>query len=114
MTGVLAAAIVLASAAPSCGGASDDRWTVREAESITSVRGLPVRVRECRGLGSPTPDGGEARFGRFACVAGARLAGERFDSVAVLFELRPRETYRGPSSKRDLERVRFLGGPGIP
>jgi hypothetical protein len=87
----------------------DALWTLGQAESITSVRGTPVRVRNCRGLSAPSRDGATPRYERFACVAGARLPSETFDTVAVLYELRP----LGPSTYR-LENVRFHGGPGIP
>jgi hypothetical protein len=99
---------IVASALPGCGGA-DSAWTVAQAEAIDSVRGLPVRVRECRGRGEPLGDGGRARYQRLSCVAGARLPGERFDTVAVLFDVRP-----GSDDDHELENVRFVGGPGIP
>jgi hypothetical protein len=92
-----------------CGGEEDRAWTVAQAESVTTVRGMPVRVRECRPLGDASGDGGARRYERFRCVAGARLPGEPFDSVAVLYELRPTG-----ESDHELRRVRFIGGPGIP
>jgi hypothetical protein len=90
-------------------GEEDRGWTVRQAESVTAVRGLPVRVRECRGLGDASGDGPARRYERFRCLAGARLEGERFDTVAVRYEIRPAD-----GSEYDLERVEFIGGPGIP
>jgi hypothetical protein len=99
---------VVASALPGC-GAEDSAWTVAHAEAIDSVRGLPVRVRQCHGRGEPLGDGELARYRRLSCVAGARLPGERFDTVAVLFDVRPTS-----DDDHKLEKVRFVGGPGIP
>jgi hypothetical protein len=97
--------------AASCGDESEpDRWTTAQAESITKIRGLPVRVRGCRGLGARLG----ARYLRFGCVAGARLRGERFDTVAVVYELRPSSPFRGSDSSYTLRDVHFVGGPGIP
>jgi hypothetical protein len=101
-------AALVASALPGC-GAGDTAWTVAQAEAIDSVRGLPVRVRECHGRGERLGDGGRARYRRLSCVAGARLPGERFDTVAVLFDVRPTS-----DDEHELEKVRFVGGPGIP
>lgn len=71
---------------------------------MTRVRGMKVRVLECRGLGSETDD----RYERFACRAGTRAPGERFDTVAVLYKLRVRD------STHALYDVSFIGGTGIP
>jgi hypothetical protein len=98
----------MASALPACGGGHNG-WTAARAEAIDSVRGLPVRVRECRGRGQPLGDGRPARYRWLSCVAGARLPGERFDTVAVLFDVRPTS-----DDDHELENVRFVGGPGIP
>jgi hypothetical protein len=107
VSSVRQAALVLAVAgvAAACGQGEEAAWTTVEAESIGSVRGLAVDVRRCEGRGEP--DG--RRYRRLACVAGARLSGERFDTVAVTFDVVPRtrDDYR-------LENVRFFGGPGIP
>jgi hypothetical protein len=89
-------------------------WTVRQAESISTIRGMHVRVRECRGLGHATRNDEARRFRRFACVASARRPGETYDTVGVFYDLRPLGTYDGPASKHALENVRFIGGPGIP
>jgi hypothetical protein len=91
-------------------GSDPPAWRVAEAESITVVRGTPVRNVECRG----ERGAGDGRYRRFACVAGARLRGETLDTVAVLYDLVPRAQYEGPSSDHELENVRFVGGPGIP
>jgi hypothetical protein len=45
---------------------------------------------------------------RLACVAGARLPSEAFDSVAVSFEVVP-----SCGDAYELENVTFFGGPGI-
>jgi hypothetical protein len=100
--------LVLVLALSACGG-DEPGWTVRQAESIDSVRGLPVRVRECRGIGEATRDGATRRYERFRCLAGARLEGERIDTVAVRYDIRT--TSR---SEFELQNVQFIGGPGIP
>jgi hypothetical protein len=93
------------SAACSRDESSDRGWTTTRGEAISSVRGLPVRVRSCRGIGPATG----RRYARLACAAGARLTGEDFDTVAVTFEVVPRR-----DEGYELENVRFFGGPGIP
>jgi hypothetical protein len=100
--------IAVATAAAGCGD-EEPGWTVRQAESVDSVRGLPVRVRECRGRGEPSRDGAARRYERLRCLAGARVEGERFDTVAVRYEIWPKN-----GSEYELRRVEFIGGPGIP
>ena len=118
---IAALVIVVTGIAVACGGegrGSRSLWTVRQAESISMIRGMHVHVLECRGLGHPTRRGGSARFRHFACVAGARRPGEsyfpRIDTVGVFYNLRPLDKYEGPASRYTLEHVRFIGGPGIP
>ena len=93
-------------------------WTVRQAESIVTVRGLPIRVRHCRPRGRAQRSGGDtpARYRNFECLAGARAINDPypFETVAVLYELRPTDRYTGPRSRHRLANVRFVGGPGIP
>jgi hypothetical protein len=86
------------------------RWTVREAESITVIRGTPVNVRSCRGVG----ENDSGRFRGFKCVAGTRLETDPVDTVAVFYELRPTGSFEGSRSRYVLTKVRFVGGPGIP
>jgi hypothetical protein len=82
-------------------------WTVDRAESVTTIRGMGVRVVQCRGLG--TPDEREAgRYRRFACEAGARRNGESYDTVAIRYVIRVRA-----AGGYVLENVRFTG-PGVP
>jgi hypothetical protein len=106
----LACAASLAAVVCGCSnnGSRETGWTIDRAESVTTIRGMAVRVLQCRGLG--TPDGkGEARsYRRFACEAGARVAGERYDTVAVHYEIRLRV-----SGGYVLKDVRFIG-PGVP
>jgi hypothetical protein len=91
-------------------GGNDDGWTVRQAESIRFIRGTPVSVRGCRGVG-PAASG---RFERFSCVAGARATSDSRDTVAVLYELRVLGPYDRGRPPYALVNVRFVGGPGIP
>jgi hypothetical protein len=100
--------------AAGCYGGQEASWTVAEAESISAVRGLRVRVEHCQGLGTAEGKGASARYRRFMCVAGGRNPSDPVDTVAVLYELKPLEAYDGPASKHALENVRFVGGPGIP
>jgi hypothetical protein len=86
------------------GCSSSEGWTVERAEEVTNVRGLAVRVLQCRGLGRER----DGRYEGFACRAGARAPGEPTETVAVLYELHVRD------SGYELRNVRFFGGPGIP
>jgi hypothetical protein len=105
------ALVLLLGTLAACAGADDDaRWTVAEAETIRAVRGTPVNGPLCHGIG---PDADEG-FERFRCVAGARRPGESIDTVAVFYELVPEAAYSGPESAHRVERVSFVGGPGIP
>jgi hypothetical protein len=88
-------------------------WTVREAESIATVRGTPIHVEECRGLGRAQRKGPVVRYGRFACVGGTGLPWEDFDSVAVTYVLRPLGAYDGGCSAYAVTDVHFMG-VGIP
>jgi hypothetical protein len=99
-----------------CGGSANDAsapsWTAEQAESIVVVRGMPVRVRYCHGLG-PSDD---RRYSRFDCLASASAARDPypFETVAVVYVLHPLEEYAGTKSRHRLSRVKFYGGPGIP
>lgn len=95
---------------------SQSRWTTEQAESITVVRGMSVRVRYCRGLGSAREERGRPRYTRFRCLAGGRATVDRYpiDTVAVRYVLHPLAPYAGPGSSHRLTEVRFIGGPGIP
>lgn len=109
--GALAGAVSFALAAAGC---SDDKprsegWTVRQAEAITTIRGMAVRVIRCRGFGKQRGDERPARYGRFACEAGTRRQGDTYDTVGIQYEVRVRGT-----SRFVLENVVFYGGPGIP
>jgi hypothetical protein len=88
-------------------------WTVEQAESITSVRGQPVRVRHCRGTGTHERHENAKLYSRFECLAAARAAFQRYDTVAVHYVLHPLED-DGPTSRYRLTNVRFIGGPGVP
>jgi hypothetical protein len=92
--------------------ASAQWWAVDQAESIAVVRGMPVRVRYCRGLG-PSDD---RKYARFDCLASARAVRDLypFETVAVVYVLHPLEEYRGAKSRHRLSSVKFYGGPGIP
>jgi hypothetical protein len=111
------ACVALLSCLGACAFGNEPRvteWTVQQAESITSIRGLAVRVRSCRGIDGHQRGGRKGRFQRFACVAGARATFDRYDTVGILYVLHPLESYDGANSRHRLTDVRFLGGPGIP
>ena len=104
-----ASAAGLAAAVVGCANTErrEKGWTIERAESVTTIRGMAVRVVHCHSLG--TPDEGEAtRYRRFACEAGARRRGEAYDTVAIHYVIRVLE-----SDGYVLENVRFLG-PGVP
>jgi hypothetical protein len=102
-----ACATACAAFAACSGGESPDvGWTIERAESITMIRGLHVRVHECRGRGPAHGD--PRRYVRFACYAGHRGPRDAHETVAVEYELRVHD------SSYVLENVRFHGGPGIP
>jgi hypothetical protein len=84
-------------------------WSVRQAESITSIRGTPVHVLRCRGLGRGRRIGGATLYRRFACLAGTRLSHQPVDTVAVDYVLRPLGPYKGRSSRYTLADVHFTG-----
>jgi hypothetical protein len=114
------AALVLAALGWGCTSAepseSQSRWTTQQAESIRVIRGLPVRVRHCRGLGPAREEGSRREYMRFRCLAGGRATVDRYsiDTVAVRYVLHPLAPYAGPGSSHRLTDVRFMGGPGIP
>jgi hypothetical protein len=114
---LLLAGLLLAVAA-GCGGAdgkTEATWTRAQAEAVDTVRGMRVHVRECRGLGGKRIDDGVVRYARFACVAGARRRGERYDTVGIFYTLRPLAAFdRGGHARYALTNVRFIGGPGVP
>jgi hypothetical protein len=90
-------------------------WRIAEAEAISNVRGMRVRVRECRGLGMVLATDGVRRYRHFRCVAGARASWQSYDTVGVLYVLHPLGPYTGPGESRHiLTNVRFIGGPGVP
>lgn len=89
------------------GGVADGMWTERQAASITTIRGTPVRVRYCHGLGGGQEARGVIVYGSFSCLAGARIASQAFDSVAVTYVLRPAGAYAGRASRYILANVRF-------
>jgi hypothetical protein len=107
--------VVLCCLAAGCAGSSepsDPLWTERQAESITTVRSMPVRVVRCRGL--VDAEESEDTYRRFACLAGARAPWETYDTIAVSYILHPLGEYEGPRSPHHLSNVRFVGGPGVP
>jgi hypothetical protein len=112
MRGVPEAAVLGALIAAGCGGHGGGEippgmWTEAQAASIASIRGTPVRVRHCRGLGNGQTVGSQTVYRRFACLAGARAAHETFDTVAVTYVLRPVGSFAGASSRYVLMDVRF-------
>lgn len=114
--------VLMTIAAGGCGEKSETEpgsgphWTARQAESITSIRGMRVRVRSCRGIGVAARGDGEPGYRRFHCLAGARATPDPygFDTVAVFYVLHPLVAYAGPTSRHRVANVRFVGGPGIP
>ena len=89
-------------------------WPAWQAESISTVRGMPVRGRDCRGVGRAIVDDGVRRYRRFRCAARARAPWETYDTIAVLYMVHSLGPYAGPASPHTLTQVHFIGGPGIP
>jgi hypothetical protein len=108
---LLSAAIAVDAAAHCREGAY---WRTGQAESITTIRGMRVRVHECRGLGRAIVDKGVRRYRHFRCDAATRAPGQTYDTVTVLYVLHPLVRYVGPRSGHRLTKVEFIGGPGIP
>jgi hypothetical protein len=88
-------------------------WTERQAESISSIRGTRVHVRQCDGLARSRVAGRPARYRHFACLAGTRLSYQPIDTVAVTYVLHPLGKYRGRHSDYVASNVRFVGH-GVP
>ena len=109
----LGPAIVVVLACAACAGGDDSGvplWTETQAESVPTVRSLPVHRAECQGLGAEE----RGRYASFDCVAGTRAPWQTYDTIAVLYVLYPLADYDGPGTKHRLGRVKFVGGPGIP
>lgn len=113
-TVLLALAACLAAGCADGNDSSVPLWTIDQAKSITSVRGHPVRVRYCHGLGPGERGDAGLRYRRFDCLAGTRTKYQRYDTVGVFYVLHPLEKYESPNSRHRLTKVRFVGGPGIP
>lgn len=100
-----------------CAGADTPdapRWTEPEAAAITTVRGMPVSVVRCRGLGPHESQDDRKAFARFDCLAQTRAPWQRYDTITVIYVLHPLDEYEGPRSPHQLTNVQFVGGPGIP
>jgi hypothetical protein len=116
MRPVLVAGLV-AGLAAGCNGAdgqSAAAWTRAQAEAVDTIRGMRVHVRECRGVRDRRVDDGVVRYTRFACAAGARRRGERYDTVGIFYTLRPLAAFERDRPRYELTNVRFIGGPGVP
>lgn len=109
--------LLLAVVATGCATADSPhtpRWTEPEAAAITTVRGMPVRVVRCRGLGSNESQDDRKAFARFDCLAQTRAPWQRYDTITVTYVLHPLGEYEGARSPHRLTNVHFVGGPGIP
>ena len=109
----LAFVACLAAGCAGSNGPSDPHWTEAQAASVKNIRGQPVRVRSCRGIGPSDEVDGSRVYRMFDCVAGTRQPWERYDTVAVFYVLNVLGEYEGPRSRHRLTKVRFLGGPGV-
>jgi hypothetical protein len=90
-------------------------WTETQAESIGLIRGTPVRVRRCEGLGDPRGQAGRShRFRHLRCLAATGLGSVApIDRVAVTYVLHPLGKYTGRRSPHTETNVRFAGF-GVP
>lgn len=78
-------------------------WTVEQAESITVIRGTPLRTTKCNGLG----DERDSAFRRFFCIGKVVPQGLPQLPVRVRYVLNPRGAFRGRRSAYLATSVRF-------
>jgi hypothetical protein len=87
--------VVTLLASPGCGASRPARfWTVKQAESIELVRGTPLKMTTCTGLGERRA----SAYRRFSCVG--VVVPKTFPDlpVRVRYVLNPRGKYRGHGS----------------
>ena len=107
ITGALVAAAVALAAWAGSFSHAPTAWTRSQAESITSVRGMPIHPLRCDGIGQPVNPGRHARYRLFACTAGARASFQTYDTVGVTYVLRPLSPFAGAASRYALADVTF-------
>lgn len=70
-------------------------WTVSQAESIRLIRGTPLKITKCAGLGEQRA----SAYERFSCVGVHWPKGLAYPlPVRVRYVLNPRGEYRGRES----------------
>jgi hypothetical protein len=101
----LALCLIGALSLSACGGstAPPTFWTVEQAESIKVIRGTPLAITKCGGLGESR----ESAFRRFRCTG--RIVAEAVPQlpVRVRYVLNPRGAYEGGGSAYLATSVRF-------
>jgi hypothetical protein len=85
------------------GSAPPTYWSVEEAESIKRVRGTPLVITDCKGLG----DGRDSRYRRFRCTGRVVAPTVPQLPVRVRYVLNPRGAYQGRRSAYLATSVRF-------
>jgi hypothetical protein len=90
---------------PACGEASapPTYWSVEEAESIKRVRGTPLAITDCKGLGEAR----DSAYRRFRCSGRVVAPAVPQLPVRVRYVLNPRGAYRGSRSVYLATSVRF-------
>lgn len=105
------AIIVIPVAAPACADTHSEpavvAWSRAQAESISTVRGMPVHVLHCDGVGQAVVVNQSSRYQRFTCTAGARASFDTYDTVGVTYVLQPLGPFVGTRSRYALIDVHF-------
>ena len=104
---IIVAAVAVAGWAGTRSGLPIIAWSRVQAESVSVVRGMPVHVLRCDGIGPPVGVNRASRYRRFACTAGARAPFETYDTVGVTYVLQPLGPFFGATSRYVLTDVYF-------
>lgn len=104
---IVVALVIVASWAGTRSGPPVAAWSLAQAESIAVVRGTPVHVLGCDGVGPVVQVDGAVLYRRFACRAGARASFQSYDTIGVTYGLQPLGPFVGASSRYALTDVSF-------
>jgi hypothetical protein len=104
---IIVALVAVAAWAGTRSGPPIIAWSRVQAESISLVRGMPVHVLRCDGVGPAVGVNQAARYRHFACTAGARASFDTYDTVGITYVLEPLGPFSGASSRYVLTDVYF-------
>jgi hypothetical protein len=85
------------------GSAPPTYWSVEEAESIKRVRGTPLAITDCKGLG----DARDSAYRRFRCTGRVVAPAVPQLPIRLRYVLNPRGAYQGSRSAYLATSVRF-------